>query len=148
MLRSGACWDRRRRSFELSVREGADIVLIESIGGKPIYDCRLMNAAAAKGQAAALSPAATWRIAQAIVGERGSYRRTVAAGRAAVEILTEGMEGGKLKLSGKERQWLERTGSELGELPGDEAELLREFGEGEECRFDAANYGLEALVGC
>lgn len=61
-----------------------------------IYDCRLMNTAACRGratelrdwlaesdevlspQALLLSPAATWRIAQAIVGVGDGYRRTLA----------------------------------------------------------------------
>ena len=74
------------------------------------YDCRLMNAAAAsKGgalqmrdwmtlsdewlspQAAVLSPDATIKIAAAIVGADSPYHRTIAAGRAAVEILDEGI---------------------------------------------------------
>jgi methanol--5-hydroxybenzimidazolylcobamide Co-methyltransferase len=77
-----------------------------------IYDCRLMNAATAKGQAtvlrdllvesdewlspqaAVLSPAATCRIAQAIVQESGDYRRTIAAGQAAVSLISEGLTAG------------------------------------------------------
>ncbi len=63
------------------------------------YDCRLMNAASASGQAktlrdlmalsdewlspqvAVLSPSATIEIAQAIVMKADPYERTVAAGR-------------------------------------------------------------------
>jgi methanol--5-hydroxybenzimidazolylcobamide Co-methyltransferase len=125
-----------------------------------IYDCRLMNAATAKGrasalrdllvesdewlspQAAVLSPAATCRIAQAIVDAHGAYRRTIAAGRAAVGIIREGFEGGKLKLSPKERQWLDRIGAELSQMPESEEELLREFAEDPERPFDAGNYGI------
>ena len=128
-----------------------------------IYDCRLMNAAASKGQAvtlrdlmvesdewlspqaAVLSPAATCRIAEAIVGESGYYRRTLAAGRVGVDILREGLEGGKLKLSVKERQWLERIGSELSEMPGGEDELVREFAGDAERPFLPENYGILPL---
>ena len=72
------------------------------------YDCRLMNAASANGQAkalrdlltvsdewlspqaAVLSPAATIEIASAIVSTTDPYERTVAAGKAAVDILVPG----------------------------------------------------------
>ena len=78
------------------------------------YDCRLMNAAASQGgaltlrdwmtasdewlspQAAVLSPAATIRIAEGIVGEENPYRQTIAAGRAAVAILKDGIAAEKL----------------------------------------------------
>src|ERR1035438_8059394 len=110
-----------------------------------VYDCRLMNAATAKGQAMALrifmaesdewlspqaallSPAATCRIARAIVDAEGDYPRTIAAGQAAVSILSEGLAEGKLRLSAKERQWLERIERELAEMPESEEELLRSF---------------------
>jgi methanol--5-hydroxybenzimidazolylcobamide Co-methyltransferase len=126
-----------------------------------VYDCRLMNAATAKGQAialrdlmvesdewlspqaAVLSPAATCRIARAIVEAEGDYRRTIAAGQAAVSILSEGLAEGKLRLSAKERQWLERIDRELGEMPESEEELLRSFSTANGYSFDPASYGIE-----
>ena len=126
-----------------------------------VYDCRLMNAATAKGQAivlrdlmvesdewlspqaAVLSPAATCRIARAIVEAEGDYRRTIAAGQAAVSILSEGLAAGKLRLSAKERQWLERIGRELREMPESEEELLRSIATANGYCFDAASYGIE-----
>ena len=125
------------------------------------YDCRLMNAATAKGQsitlrdlmvesdewlspqAAVLSPAATCRIARAIVEAEGDYRRTIAAGQAAVGILSEGLAAGKLHLSPKERQWLERIGRELSEMPQSEEELLGSFLTSGSYSFDPASYGIE-----
>jgi methanol--5-hydroxybenzimidazolylcobamide Co-methyltransferase len=125
------------------------------------YDCRLMNAATAKGQAitlrdlmvesdewlspqaAVLSPAATCRIAQAIVDAEGNYRRTIAAGQAAVSILSEGLAAGKLHLSAKECQWLERIGRELAEMPESEEELLGSFLTSGSYCFDPASYGIE-----
>jgi methanol--5-hydroxybenzimidazolylcobamide Co-methyltransferase len=126
-----------------------------------VYDCRLMNAATAKGQAialrdcmvesdewlspqaAVLSPAATCRIARAIADAEGDYRRTIAAGQAAVSILREGLAEGKLHLSAKERQWLERIGRELSEMPESEEELLRSFVAANGYPFDPASYGIE-----
>jgi len=125
-----------------------------------VYDCRLMNAATAKGQAmtlrdlmvesdewlspqaAVLSPSAACRIARAIVDAEGDYRRTIAAGQAAVSILCEGLAEGKLRLSAKERQWLERIGRELSEMPESEEEMLRSFVAAKGYGFDAASYGI------
>jgi hypothetical protein len=64
-------------------------------------------------QAAVLSPAATLRIAGAIVQEETPYRQTIAAGRAAVDILKDGVAQEKLHLSRKEQQWLTRIESGL-----------------------------------
>jgi methanol--5-hydroxybenzimidazolylcobamide Co-methyltransferase len=126
-----------------------------------VYDCRLMNAATAKGQAivlrdcmvesdewlspqaAVLSPAATCRIARAIVEAEGDYRRTVAAGQSAVSILSEGLAEGKLRLSAKERQWLERIERELSEMPESEEELLSSIVAAGSYRFDPASYGMD-----
>jgi methanol--5-hydroxybenzimidazolylcobamide Co-methyltransferase len=106
-----------------------------------VYDCRLMNAATAKGQAialrdlmvesdewlspqaAVLSPAATCRIARA--------------------ILSEGLAEGKLRLSAKERQWLERIERELSEMPESEEELLGSIVAANGYCFDAASYGID-----
>jgi methanol--5-hydroxybenzimidazolylcobamide Co-methyltransferase len=127
-----------------------------------VYDCRLMNAAAAKGQAlvlrdwlvesdewlspqaAVLSPAATCRIAQAIVDAQGDYRRTVAAGQAAVSLLEEALADGRLRLSPKERQWLERISRELAEMPDNEAELLAQVNAAGGYLYDPGSYGLES----
>jgi methanol--5-hydroxybenzimidazolylcobamide Co-methyltransferase len=42
LLRTGPSWERLRRSFELCVAAGADILSIESIGGKELHDEGLM----------------------------------------------------------------------------------------------------------
>jgi methanol--5-hydroxybenzimidazolylcobamide Co-methyltransferase len=124
------------------------------------YDCRLMNAATAAGgalnlrdwmtasdewlspQAAVLSPAATLRIAAAIVQEESPYRQTIAAGRAAVGILNDGVAAGKLHLSRKEQQWLTRIESGLDELPAEEAALIAALEETYGGLYDKASYGL------
>jgi methanol--5-hydroxybenzimidazolylcobamide Co-methyltransferase len=123
------------------------------------YDCRLMNMASQRGgaktlrdwmtasdewlspQAAVLSPAATCRIAEAIVAQPDDYRRTIAAGQAAVAILKEGVEAGALKLNRKEQTWLDRLNKELGELPPEE-QLLAEMQEQYGGVFDPKSYGL------
>jgi methanol--5-hydroxybenzimidazolylcobamide Co-methyltransferase len=125
------------------------------------YDCRLMNAAAARGQAltlrdwltesdewlspqaAVLSPAATLRIAKAIVSQPDDYARTLAAGREALQILDEGVRAGQLSLSRKETQWLERIGRELASLPEKEEGLMDEMSEKYGGVYDRASYGWE-----
>jgi methanol---5-hydroxybenzimidazolylcobamide Co-methyltransferase len=125
-----------------------------------IYDCRLMNAAAARGggdslrdwltesdewlspQAAVLSPAATLRIAEAIVSRTGYYDRTVAAARTAVDIIRDGIAAARMKLSKKEEQWLARMDAALCALPADEGELLAEMKETYGELFLPASYGL------
>jgi methanol--5-hydroxybenzimidazolylcobamide Co-methyltransferase len=124
------------------------------------YDCRLMNAATHRQQAlmlrdclvdsdewlspqaAVLSPKATCQIAEAIVGAAGNYRRTVAAGLAAVGILRAGILGGRLKLAPKELQWLDRLERELSGLPENEEDLLREMSSEHGKLFDRSSYGL------
>ena len=124
------------------------------------YDCRLMNAASANGQAkalrdlltvsdewlspqaAVLSPAATIEIASAIVSTTDPYERTVAAGKAAVDILYRGAREGRMSLARKERQWLDRIGEALATLPSDWRELQvqiePEYGD----LYDRSSYGL------
>jgi len=124
------------------------------------YDCRLMNAAASHGgaldlrdwmtasdewlspQAAVLSPAATLRIAKAIVAEDTPYRQTIAAGRAAYDLLKEGVEAEKLHLSRKEQQWFARIEASLDELPAEEAVLVDSLEEQYGGLYDKPSYGM------
>jgi methanol---5-hydroxybenzimidazolylcobamide Co-methyltransferase len=41
-LRTGPAWEKLRRSFELCIAAGADILSIESVGGKEVHDQGLM----------------------------------------------------------------------------------------------------------
>jgi methanol--5-hydroxybenzimidazolylcobamide Co-methyltransferase len=124
------------------------------------YDCRLMNAASANGQAkalrdlltisdewlspqaAVLSPAATIEIASAIVSKADPYDRTVAAGKAAADILYRGVREGRLSLARKERQWLDRIGEALTALPADWRELQVQIEPQYGSLYDRSSYGL------
>lgn len=124
------------------------------------YDCRLMNVAAAKGQArllrdwltdsdewlspqaAVLSPASAHRIATAIVGQPDDYSRTVAAGKTAVAVLDEGLAAGRLVLPPKQRQWLRRIADELDALPADPATLAEKVASGYGTLYDPESYDL------
>jgi methanol--5-hydroxybenzimidazolylcobamide Co-methyltransferase len=123
------------------------------------YDCRLMNTASARGQAltlrqwltesdewlspqaAVLSPEATVRIARAIVGEQDSYGRTVAAGKAAVEVLREGLASGRLNLVARERVWLDKIDRELELLPQAADELRAAVADTCDGLYYPASYG-------
>ena len=124
-----------------------------------VYDCRLMNVAASRGcahllrdwlsdsdaelspQAALLSPAATIRIADAVVRAATPYQRTVAAGLAAVSELRERLAAGSLALSPKEQQWLDRIGEQISALPREEDALRQAIVERYEGKFAPASYG-------
>ena len=124
------------------------------------YDCRLMNAASAKGQAkalrdlltlsdewlspqaAVLSPSATIEIARAIVAKTDPYERAVAAGKAAVSILERGRRAGQLALARKEAQWLERIDEALELLPSDWRELQAQIEPQYGHLYDKESYGL------
>jgi methanol---5-hydroxybenzimidazolylcobamide Co-methyltransferase len=129
------------------------------------YDCRLMNAAAAthggalqmrnwmtasdqwlSPQAAVLSPDATMKIATAIVNADTPYHRTIAAGRAAVDVLNDGTQQGKLRLSKKEQQWLTRIDEALEEFPADEEILIDAMDEQYGSFYDKSSYGLKPVA--
>jgi methanol--5-hydroxybenzimidazolylcobamide Co-methyltransferase len=127
------------------------------------YDCRLFNAATKNGQARllrdllvasdeplspqalVLSPDATVCIAGAIITKDSKYVQTVAAGMEAVRLIREACEAGRLSLSAKERQWLERIERELEGLPAGEEELLGEMMERYAGVFAPESYGLKGV---
>jgi len=130
------------------------------------YDCRLMNTAAASEggalrmrdwmtasdewlspQAAVLSPTATLRIAEAIVGESTPYRCTVAAGRAAIAILNDGITAMRIRLSRKETQWLNRIGETFEALPEDEGAMVEAMEVQYGSLYDRTSYGMESAAG-
>jgi methanol--5-hydroxybenzimidazolylcobamide Co-methyltransferase len=127
-----------------------------------VYDCRLMNVAIQEGgaiqlrdwlcrsdsdlspQAAILTPSATLRIANAIVAAADPYTRTVDAGKAALAILHEALAGGKLTVSKKEQQWLDRLDREFAELPATADALLAQLEPQYANLYDPSSYGMHA----
>ena len=125
-----------------------------------IYDCRLMNVAAAEGhahdlrnwltasdewmspQAAVLSPEATLAIARAIVAEDDDYRRTLAAGRAAVAVLRRGLERKALCLSTRELNWLNKIEKALDALPAAATDLAAEIAAEYGNLYSPVSYGM------
>jgi len=125
------------------------------------YDCRLMNTATACGgaiqlrdwltasdewlspQAAVLSPKAACKIAEAILtAPEDPYRRTIAAGRAAIESIAGGWREGRLALTAKEQQWLARLAREFDGLPPTAEQLIAETEADYGPLYDRASYEL------
>jgi methanol--5-hydroxybenzimidazolylcobamide Co-methyltransferase len=125
------------------------------------YDCRLMNTAARRGrslemrdwltesdellspQAYILSPAATIRIAEAIVGAEDGYTRVQKAAWGAVALLQEAIGEGRLTVNTKEKQWLGRIEKALASLPECEELLWDEMKRQYSGVFDPASYGVD-----
>ncbi len=125
------------------------------------YDCRLFNAAAARGRAAllrdllvdsdetlspqalVLGPAATLLIARVIVQHAGDdCRRTLSAGRAALGLIEEAAGDGRLRLDPTELRWMDRISRALDEIPNAGEKVLAQAGPRYRELFDPAGYGL------
>lgn len=123
------------------------------------YDCQLMNTALKAGkaellrdllvesdalrdpQALVLAPRSAWRIARAMVAERDDYRRALAAGREALELIEAEWRNGRLVLDEREAAYLQRLKRELASLP-DSAEGVLELARvyEEKTRFKLSDY--------
>lgn len=97
-------------------------------------------------QAAVLSPTATLRIAEAIVGESTPYRCTVAAGRAAIAILHDAIMAMRIRLSRKETQWLNRIGETFEALPEDEGAMVEAMEVQYGSLYDRTSYGMDSAA--
>lgn len=107
-----------------------------------IYDCRLMNTALKNNfgknlrdlfiqsdvyldpQALMLSLDTVWESATRIVKNETDYTRTIELGRYAVEILKSALDKGEIKISERERRWLDRIEESINNIPEDYEELL------------------------
>lgn len=135
----------------------APVVSMEQL----IYDCRLMNQALSEGrehllqrwlvdsdalrdpQAFILSPEAVRAVAEAVIAERDPYLRCLRAGRTALDLLTQASSSqGRLPLSPKERDWLDRLKGEMDNLPDDPQRFVEETGPAWEELVSPQEYGL------
>jgi methanol--5-hydroxybenzimidazolylcobamide Co-methyltransferase len=128
-----------------------------------IYDCRLMNQALRGGrdsalmlrkwlvesdagldpQAYILTPESTIAIARAIVSAPDPYHAGKAAGLAAVQLLREGLEQGKVKILERERSWLPMLQAALEELPDSEETFIsQQMAQVDRSKFVAEDYQL------
>jgi methanol--5-hydroxybenzimidazolylcobamide Co-methyltransferase len=128
-----------------------------------IYDCRLMNQALRQGKDAALmlqswavasdarldpqafvlAPDNAIQIAAAIVGAKSDYRAGQAAGLCAVRLMKQALEQDRLKVSVRERPWLDQMEAALLDLPEEEDRFIAQMmGEVDTSKFVAADYEL------
>lgn len=126
-----------------------------------IYDCRLMNKAAEKGQrklmrdllvesdayldpqAYILKPDVVFEIANEIVKTQDPFIRTLNTGKLALDILQRGVDKGELKMDERELGWLDRLRDQLDDIPEDEEEFIAEMNdEIEEGKYRPEEYGL------
>ncbi|MBN1443034.1 MAG: methanol--corrinoid methyltransferase [Planctomycetes bacterium] len=111
-----------------------------------VYDCRLLNAASAEGEASArklrdwlvasddrldpqaciLRPESAVLLARAIVDAGSPYRAGRAAALESIRILREAHEQGRLRLSPREVPWLDRLQASAESLPEEEDGFLSE----------------------
>lgn len=128
-----------------------------------IYDCRLMNTAAADGPAAArqlrdwlvksdarldpqafiLAPENVLAIARVIVAAPGHYQAACAAAEKTISLLEEGGRAGMVCISPREQPWLARMREALAELPGREDDFIAQMlplVDAQRCRL--SEYGL------
>ncbi len=108
-----------------------------------VFDCRLMNQAIEKGkdavlflrdlnadsdsaldpQAYVLRPDIVLDISKKLVSLDGDYNRTKYGAVYAAEAIRDGVENGRLKLSRREKSWLDRLQSQIDEFPDTADEL-------------------------
>ena len=107
-----------------------------------IYDARVMNRSIARGsqnelqsifvesdtvydpQALILDPVSVVAISKAYVGASNPVAGTVAAVSAALDLIQDATESGKLLLNEREKEWIPRIYDELGSIPGTESDFV------------------------
>ncbi|MCF7838294.1 MAG: methanol--corrinoid methyltransferase [Candidatus Marinimicrobia bacterium] len=128
-----------------------------------IYDCRLMNTAAADGPAAhrqfrdwlvrsdaaldpqayILAPDAVIAIAQSIVEAPNAYQAGTAAAATTLRLLREAQANGQVAIPERELSWLDTLDEALADLPtAEDAFIERMLGEVDQSKFTPADYGL------
>ena len=126
-----------------------------------IYDCRLMNEAAARGfnlklrdlladsdsrldvQAYVLRPDVVLDISKELVKAEGHYARSVAAARLTIDRMKKAAAEGKVSIPEREKDWLDTMEAQLDTLPQEEEKFIEEMvKECESEKFAPAKYDL------
>ncbi|MDR3692680.1 MAG: methyltransferase MtaB domain-containing protein [Fimbriimonas sp.] len=128
------------------------------------YDTRLFNEAISDGpvaagflqrwmvrsdieldpQALVLAPESAVQIASAIVGSPNPYRAGVAAGLAAIDILSDAFKDKRLRIPEREVCWLDSIQNALYDLPESESEFMTEMmDQVDRSTFRPADYELD-----
>ncbi|MDN5293381.1 MAG: methanol---5-hydroxybenzimidazolylcobamide Co-methyltransferase [Eubacteriales bacterium] len=129
-----------------------------------IYDCRLMNEAAADGreyalkmrdwlarsdfkydpQAYVLRPDIVLEISQELVKEKDAFVATKKAAALAVEVIKRGIAKGELMVSPREKKWLDLMSSQIERIPDDEEKFWHEIQkEADLTKWRPEEYGLK-----
>ena len=141
----------------------APIVSLEQL----VYDCRLMNTAAAGSredairlrdwlvesdaaldpQAWVLRPDVVLRIAERIATEPTPYLQTRVAARCAIEEIASAHREGRLRVSPQEIRWIAKIEKEVDQLPGQESEFIDEMLATPVAeKFLPGEYGIESVA--
>jgi methanol--5-hydroxybenzimidazolylcobamide Co-methyltransferase len=137
------CWSNESVQNVRLLAAPAPTVSLEQLA----YDCRLMNAAAARSledvrrlrdwlvdsdaafdpQAWVLRPDVVLRLAGEMMEETSPYLRARRGARAAVAELRRAFQTGELRIPPRELPWLDRLGEQADSLPSNEQDLYAEF---------------------
>jgi methanol--5-hydroxybenzimidazolylcobamide Co-methyltransferase len=126
-----------------------------------IYDCRLMNLAAEKGQAKfmrdllvesdcyldpqayMLKPDVVFEISKEIVKTQDPFSRTLNTARISLDILQRAVDQKELTLDERELGWLDRLRDQVDEIPEDEEEFIEEMkDELDDTKYRPEEYGI------
>jgi len=134
------CWSNESVQNVQLLSGKAPTVSLEQLA----YDCRLLNTAGSESgqgsarlrnwladsdsaldpQAYVLRPDVVLRISREIMKEKTSYRRTVAAVRAAIDEISNAHRAGRVEIEDREILWLEDMKRQADTLPATEDELI------------------------
>jgi len=137
------CWSNESVQNIRLLSAPAPVVYTEQL----IYDCRLMNEAAADGhnyalkmrdwlaksddkfdpQAYVLRPDIVLEISQQLVEEKSAFEATRKAAALAVEVIKRGINKGELFIPPREEKWLDIISAQLDTIPDDEEEFWYEL---------------------
>jgi methanol--5-hydroxybenzimidazolylcobamide Co-methyltransferase len=126
-----------------------------------IYDCRLMNTAAKKGQAKLMrdflvesdcyldpqayimKPEVVFEIASEIVKTQDPFIRTLNTAKLSIDILKRAANKKEIELEEREQNWLDILESQIEEIPEDEEEFIAEMKEEvDSSKYRPEEYGI------
>jgi methanol--5-hydroxybenzimidazolylcobamide Co-methyltransferase len=135
------CWSNESVQNVRLLSAAAPIVSVEQL----VFDCRLLNAASAGGDAlrlrdwltesdAALDPQAyvlrpdiVLQLAGEIVAEHGAYTRTRRAVLSTLDVLRRAHQQGRVRIPANEIKWLDRLSRQADGLPESERKFIAEM---------------------
>lgn len=137
------CWSNESMQNIKLLSAPAPVVYTEQL----IYDCRLLNQAAAEGhdyalkmrdwlaksddkfdpQAYVLRPDIVLEISKELVKEKDAFMATKKAAVLAVDVIKRGIKNGDVMVPSREQKWLDIISAQLETIPDDEEEFWYEI---------------------